>query len=293
MHRDGGLLAHHESEEEWVRARRAVLVQRVVCAFKSCSVDLIPFEEARKRLLLTQRQCLGVQEVDLDRIRGSVGRPGDFTSAFLPRKGNLRDRWVRVHASDRPEEVPAVELYKVGDAYFVVDGNHRVSSARRKRMKTITADVCEFETPVGLSAEADLREVIIRSEQAAFLNKTGLDRLRPGHELLFTTPGRYRELDCMIDAFREALTETRGETVGREEALLLWYDEVFLPAVAEIKRTGIPRRLFGSTAADLFLWMWRHRRRLAERYIRRSDEREAVAWIGRVLRLGRRRRSAP
>lgn len=136
------LLAHYESQENWSGARGGVLVQKVVCAFKNCSVDLIPFEEVRTRLHLTQKYCRGVQDIELARIRGSVGRNKDFTSAFLPRRSHLRQRWERVKSLASTQHMPPIEVYQVGNAYFVVDGNHRVSVARQEGRKTIGAYVC-------------------------------------------------------------------------------------------------------------------------------------------------------
>jgi len=92
------------------------------------------------------------------------------------------------------QDMPPIEVYQVGKTYFVVDGNHRVSIARQEGMKAIEAYVCEFVTPVGLSPEADLDEVITKSGYAEFLYKTRLDKLRPRHEIVFTNPGHYREL---------------------------------------------------------------------------------------------------
>ncbi len=263
---DSSLLAHYESQEKWARARRGVLVQRVVSTFKNRSVDLIPFEEVRTRLHLTQKYCRGLQEIELARIRGSVGRYKDFTSAFLPRRDHLRQRWERVNTIVSTQEMPPIEVYQVGEAYFVVDGNHRVSNARQEGMKTIAAYVCEFITPVGLSAKADLDEVITKSEYAEFLNKTHLDKLRPGQEIIFTNPGHYPELECLITMFREALEETRGEVTSYEDALLLWFDMVYSPAVHEIKKSGALERFPGRTEADLFIWMWQHQHRLLEQY---------------------------
>ncbi len=160
---DNSLLAHYESQRKWTRARGGVLIQKIVCAFKSCSVDLIPFEEVRTGLHLTQQYCRGLQDIELAHIRGSVGRYKDFTSAFLPRRDHLRQRWERVNTIVSAQAMPPIEVYQVGDAYFVVDGNHRVSNARQEGMKTIAAYICEFITPVGLSAEADLDEVITKS----------------------------------------------------------------------------------------------------------------------------------
>ncbi|UCC89361.1 MAG: hypothetical protein JSV81_08640 [Anaerolineales bacterium] len=263
---ESSLLAQYESQETWARARRGVLAQRVVCALKNCSVDLIPFEEVRTRLHLTQKYCRGIQDIQLARIRGSLGRYRDFTSAFLPRRGHLRQRWERVKSLLSTQRMPPIEVYQVGDAYFVADGNHRVSVARQEGRKTIEAYVCEFVSPIALSAEADLDEVIIKSEYADFLARTRLNQLRPGQEIVFTSPGRYRELDCLITMFREALEEMRGEPVSDEEALLLWYDMAYSPAVYEIKKSGALARFPGRTEADLFIWMWQQQHRLLKPY---------------------------
>jgi hypothetical protein len=263
---DSSLLGHYESQEKWARARRGVLVQKVVSTFKNCSVDLIPFEEVRTRLHLTQKYCRGLEDIELARIRGSVGRYRDFTSAWLPRRKHMRQRWERVNTIVSSHNMPPIEVYQVGEAYFVVDGNHRVSNARQEGMKMIAAYVCEFMTPVGLSAEADLDEVIIKSEYAEFLHKTHLDKLRPGQEIIFTSPGHYRELECLITMFREALEETRGEVTSYEDALLLWFDMVYRAAVHEIKKSGALERFPGRTEADLFIWMWQHQQRLVKQY---------------------------
>jgi hypothetical protein len=63
----------------------------------------------------------------------------------MPTKASLAERWKRV---DRPFhsglELPAVRLYKIGDSYFVEDGNHRVSVARYQGVQWIEAEVTEF-----------------------------------------------------------------------------------------------------------------------------------------------------
>ena len=263
---DSSRIALYNTQENWSRARREAMIQKVICTFKNCSADLISFEEVRTRLHLNQKLCRGIQVIELERIRGSVGRYKDFTLAFLPRRDNLRQRWERVKSLVSTQGMPPIEVYQVGDAYFVVDGNHRVSVARQEGMETIEAYVCEFITPVGLSADADLNEVIIKSEYTEFLEKTHLNKLQPGKEIIFTSPGRYRELECMITMFREALEETRGESVSNEEVLLLWYDIVYSPAIYEIEKSGVIKRFPGRTEADLFIWMWRQQHKLLKRH---------------------------
>jgi hypothetical protein len=82
-----------------------------------------------------------------------VGRHGEFDPNFMPAKSSLSYKWKRVDgALCRGVELPAVSLYKIGDAYFVVDGNHRVSVARYQGVEMIDAEVTEFgaRSSVGL-----------------------------------------------------------------------------------------------------------------------------------------------
>lgn len=55
-----------------------------------------------------------------------------------------------------------LDVYQVGESYFVPDGNHRVSIARQLGLETIEADVVKLPTPVGLSPEADINELLIK-----------------------------------------------------------------------------------------------------------------------------------
>jgi hypothetical protein len=244
-----------ESEQAWSKARRGVIVQKVLCAIEECSLDLIPFEKAREQLHLNQRICRGLQEIELDTIRGSVGRYHDFTSAFLPRRENLRQRWQRVRSASDAKGLPPVELYKVGEAYFVSDGNHRVSIASQEGMETIEAYVCEYISPVGLSGEADIDEVLSKAEYAEFLRKT---EFRPEEEIVFTVPGRYMEIECQIQSVQRSSENNLGGPVSYEDAAAQWYREIYSPTIKEIRESGVIDRFPGRTEADMFIWMWRN-----------------------------------
>lgn len=235
---------------------------------------------------LTQKYCRGVQTIELERIRGSVGRYTDFTSAFLPRRSHLRQRWERVKLLMDTQPMPPIEVYKVGEAYFVADGNHRVSAALHRGDKTIEATVCEFECPVGLSAEADLEEVLIKSEYADFLENTHLEKLRPGQAILFTSPGHYRELECYLRMFREGLEASKGEAVTDEQALLIWFDLIYSPLVLEIRNSGALERFPGRTEADLYMWIWQKQRQVLTEYKPRVGERvlQAISSLFRSVR---------
>jgi hypothetical protein len=113
---------------------------------RSAHEHLLAFEEARGALEIWSQSCLpGIRPVEVEKIVGSVGRSRDFDGSFLPRKKSMCQRWWRVdRAYHQGVELPAVSLYKIGDEYFVRDGNHRVSVARYHGAAAIDAEVVEI-----------------------------------------------------------------------------------------------------------------------------------------------------
>lgn len=261
---ENNILLRLDAKRTWDQAHRAAGIQRVLNLFRPRSDDLLSFEEVKKRLRLSRKSHRGLQEIPVEQIRGSVGRYRDFTATFLPKKASLRERWERIAAVSQATGLPPIEVYQVGEAYFVLDGNHRVSVARQHGYRTIQAYVWEFPTPVGLSSTADLDEVLIRAEYAEFLEHTQLGKLRPGVEIEFTTPGRYRELEYQIALYQRALEQIDGEPLSYEDAVTAWYDMIYTPAIQIIRKRGALERFPGRTEADLFVWIWRYRQALQQ-----------------------------
>ncbi len=257
--------ARLEAQASWDRARQAAFFEELLARLPERSTDLLSFEEVREYLRLTHKTYRGLQEIPLARIRGSVGRYRDFTRTFLPRNRQLRQRWQRVNAAASTVGVPPIEVYQVGEAYFVLDGNHRVSVARQNGAQTIEAHVWEFATVAGLSARADLDEVLIRAEYQQFLEVTRLDQLRPNAAIIFTTPGRYRDLLGQIELYRQVLEKIDQVDVSFEEAVTAWYDMIYTPAVQIIRQQGVLERFPSRTEADLFIWTWRYSEELRRR----------------------------
>jgi hypothetical protein len=111
--------------------------------------SLLSFEEVIKQSPSQGRHDAGLQTVAVENIVGSVGRCHDFDRGFRPRCMEQLDRWMRVDkAYHREINLPPVQLYKVGENYFVVDGHHRVSVARAHEQVFIDAYVIEFDTQV-------------------------------------------------------------------------------------------------------------------------------------------------
>jgi hypothetical protein len=114
---------------------------------RECTYDdrLLSFEEAKGALKYWTQGYQGMRTVEVEKITGSVGRFRDFDGDFLPLKKSMVARWGRIdRAYHRGEELSAVSLYKVGDRYFVRDGNHRVSVARYHGVVAIDAEVVEI-----------------------------------------------------------------------------------------------------------------------------------------------------
>ena len=117
--------------EDFRRARRKASLEQVLARLTGKTIDLLSYEDVRRKLRATSGVSQDLREIPLDAIIGSVGRYADFTRSFLPRKDSDEGRWARVKvAVDDLSGLPPIEVYQVGEAYFVRDGNHRVSIAR-------------------------------------------------------------------------------------------------------------------------------------------------------------------
>ena len=105
------------------------------------------FDEVRGALQAYNQVRLGTRVVDPEKIVGSVGRRKDFDARFMPLRAAVATRWRRVDLAFHQDKVlPPISLYKLGDAYFVQDGNHRVSVARYHGVPALDADVTELQT---------------------------------------------------------------------------------------------------------------------------------------------------
>ena len=265
-----------ESLRDFDRSRRKAFVQTLLSLIKSKSLALLPFEEVRDQLRLRSPQYQGLQEVPLDQIVGSVGRYQDFTRTFLPLSDDLRERWAAVEDRVREGGLPPVELFKVDSAYFVRDGNHRISVARAQGVTDIEAFVWEYPSLVPLNPDDDLDDLLIKRGYVAFLEKTRLNTLRPDQRIEMTAPGRYRDLLEHIEVHRFFQNMERSLEISFEEAVCSWYDNVYMPIVRVIRKQSILSRFPGRTEADLYIWISRWKYELSERYGKPISAEKAV-----------------
>lgn len=236
--------------------------------------ELLSFEDIRARLRLHEENYRGLHEVPLDQIAGSVGRYREFTGKFLPKRNKMQERWSRVYAqANGLMGLPPIELYKVGDVYFVRDGNHRVSVARQLGAKMIQAHVTELPTSIALRpgmSEAELDNI---TAYAQFLDITRLPYMRPHHQpITLSEVSRYDDLLGHINLHRAVMESSAGQEVSIEEAAANWYDNVYRPAVTLIRKYDLLKYMPKRTEGDLYLWMIDHLREVKEAY---GDEAES------------------
>ncbi|MGB5844926.1 MAG: hypothetical protein WBG94_10810 [Anaerolineales bacterium] len=229
--------------------------------------ELLPFDAVRERIPIRGQHYIGFQEVPIEQIVGSLGRYRDFDRAFLPRQVRTRSRWVSVDSAQYEDiSLPPVDLFKIGEIYFVRDGNHRVSVARERGQEFVDAYVIEIEIPVPLTTDDDLDDLDLKAEYVAFLECTKLDDLRPQAKIELTLPGEYERLLEHISVHRWYLGEGRGIEVPYDEAVASWFDNVFSPMVALIVDHQLEKDFPDRTQADLYLWIIEYEWFLREAY---------------------------
>jgi hypothetical protein len=254
------------SQYHFREARRKALLTELLDLLRRQPSTMFSLEDVRARLNVRAQRWVGHEVVPLNHIIGSEGRYTDFDRRFLPRSDKLRARWSSIdRAMSEAVELPPVELYKIGDVYFVRDGNHRVSVARQQGQLYIDAYVTELVVDVPIGPELSMLQLMQKEEYSDFLEWTNLNKLRPDQHIEFSELGGYLDLVRHINAHRYYLGKDWDREVGRDEAIGHWYDEVYMPIVQVIRAQNVLKNFPGRTEADLYRWIVEHRWYMRER----------------------------
>ena len=247
-------------------AQRKASINTILSRITGESTDLLSYDEVLKRFRIQGQTDRGRKDIPLDKIVGSVGRYADFTADFLPRKNANAQRWARVKmASEKLEGLPPIDVYKVGEVYFVRDGNHRVSIARMNNQTHIEAFVTEIFIRVPLTPDLDLDGLIIKEEYAAFLEQTGIDKIIPdAPDFSVTAAGAYEKLLEDINVYHYLLNVEQQNPVSDEEAIKAWFRNVYMPVIDIIRERHVLRGFPNRTETDLYIWILEYRDELQE-----------------------------
>ncbi len=257
---------NEQADKDFSRARRRAFLKRVGAYLRRdpASNTLLSFDEVRSALGAVEQSYLGMRVVPVAKVVGSVGRHRDFDRAFLPGKPSLEGRWKKIdQAMLRAEELPPVSLYKIGDAYFVRDGNHRVSVARQQGIEMIDAEVVELKSRVPVDSALTARGLLYKLEHRRLLDRLPLDRVLPELKIELSDVADYRRLAEYVEAHGFRLSQLWRRYVPVEEVLRDWYEHSYAPMEAMIREERVLDAFPGRTGLDLYLWILRHRDNLA------------------------------
>ena len=251
-----------QASEDFSRARNKALLSRIQHFMNPDRDSLLSFNDVKEILKPRGQVYRGMQAVPISRIVGSEGRYRDFNRYFLPRKEFLRARWESVDiANIRDIPLPAIQLYEIGGAYFVRDGNHRVSVARSQGGEIIDAEVTSLSSEIAINPSMkadDLRDAVIKYEKKIFYERTSFGELTGEAELNFTQPGRYDVIYNHILVHKYYLNQTQKEELPFNEALVSWYKNVYCPIIKIIEEDRLCLKFRGREPGDLYVWIVQH-----------------------------------
>ncbi|GAA1194630.1 chromosome partitioning protein ParB [Prauserella alba] len=261
MSRDTGF-PRADAEHDFLRARRRQVLSRLATWLRREPDDVnitLPFDEVVAALGWEGQRRLGLRVVKLDSIVGSVDRDSDFDRRFRPTSGRVRQRWERLAlASRRGEAIPPIEVYRVGELHFVIDGHHRVSVAHALGLDTIDAFVTEVRTtldPAGIRYRGDL---IVKDYRRLFLERVPLTG-EARASVVVTDPLDYAELGEHVEAWGFRLMQDSGTFLDRATIAARWYTDEYEPVVRMLRQAD----LVGTrTEAEAYLWVAGERYRL-------------------------------
>ena len=249
---------YQKALDDFKKARSKAALQRFWAGIRGKSLDLLPYDEISAKLKAFNKVDRGLQSVRLKDIVGSVGRNEDFDRNFSPLNDADIIRWASVKTamtSLNSTGLPPVSLYKIGEAYFVLDGNHRVSIAREMGLDMIEAYVTELYTRVPVSASITPEELQNKATYVEFLEQTRLDLIIPGIDFSLSRADTYPLLAEHIDVHRYYMGQEQAREIPYEEAALDWYEKVYQPVVEMINSSGLREEFPRLTVTDLYLWV--------------------------------------
>jgi hypothetical protein len=249
-------------ENDFQRARRRQVLARLAHRLRREPDDvnlILPFDEVVAALGRRGERRLGLQTLRLDTIVGTVDSTRDFDRRFRPTSGRIRERWERLAlAQRRGEPIPPIDVYRIGDMHFVIDGHHRVSIAMATGAKTIEGYVTEVQTQLPPTGIRGRRDLLVKSYERIFRARVPL----PAPDLAkiaVTDPWSYAVLGEMVEAWGFRCMQDQGQFLGRAEVARQWYAQEYQPVVRMMRAAD----LIGSrTEAEAYMRVAGERYRL-------------------------------
>jgi len=264
------------ANDDFERATVKAFWRRITAWLTGTKNQLLPFDEVRRSLPLRGQRYIGMQQVPIDKILGSEGRYLDFDRTFLPTQTRTKNRWVSIDKAHLQQiDLPPVELYKIGEIYFVKDGNHRVSVARERGQDEIDAFVIELEVPVPISSDLTMDKLELTKAYAEFMEDTGLFRQSPKIEIDAGSPDVFPVLMEHIKAHRWFMGKQQAREIDWYEAAISWYSNVYQPLIDAMRGQDVKKRFPQAHEADLYIWIIQYQWFLRQSFEEMSEFQDA------------------
>lgn len=226
-----------DAEADFLKIRRQQRMSGLARRVRGDEARVLALDEVLKALGNRGEQSLGVRSIPVDRIVGSVDKVREFDPSFRPTSGRNRARWERLaEAVRRGQPIPPIDVYQVGDMYFVRDGHHRVSVVRALGDTLIEADVTLIRTTLGADGIRDRGDLRGKGLRRLFLERVPLDRLARA-EVRCEDAVNYPLLAEMVEAWAARLMFREEVLLTASHAAARWYCEEF-SMVMELAREG-------------------------------------------------------
>ncbi len=275
-----------DAEYDFQRARRRQVLARIAQRLRREPDDvnlILPFDDVVAALGRAGERSLGLKTIRLESIVGTVDSTRNFDRRFRPTSNLVRERWERLAlAQRRGEAIPPIDVYRVGDLHFVIDGHHRVSIAIAMGTKTIDAYVTEILTTVPARGIRRRGDLLFKDYERLFRSRVPLPAAAYA-KLTVTDPWSYAELSETVEAWGFRLMQHEHRYHDRAGVASRWFAEEFTPVVRMLRTAD----LAGScTDAEAYLTIARERYRLIRTH-EWTDE--VIGELQRKLSSARRR----
>jgi hypothetical protein len=249
-------------EDDFQRARRRQVLARLGQWLRREPDDvnlILPFDEVVAALGRAGEKQLGLRTIPLARVVGSVDSLRDFDRQFRPTSSRVRERWERLALAERRgESIPPIDVYQVGELYFVIDGHHRVSIAMATGQKMIDAYVTRVFTAVPADGIRDRSDLIFKNYELLFRSRVKLSPQQYA-KIKVSDPWSYAELGEAVEAWGFRLMQHEQKFYDRAEVSGRWFTEEFTPVTRMLRGADL---IGTSTDAEAYLIIASERYRL-------------------------------
>ncbi len=277
--------ARVDAESDFMRARRHQVLSGLAARLRNDTVDVVQsmsFDDVVEALGRKAESYRGTKVIPLDAIVGSVDKVRDFDRRFRPTSTVSRQRWERLSRASRTgEAIPPIDVYQIGDYYFVRDGHHRVSVARSLGLDVIEAQVTAIETflaPVGIDARSDLELKYWRRLMLQRVPFTGEARAA----VAVNNPFDYGVIAETVEAWAARMMHAEGAYMDKTTMAQRWYAEEFQPVVQMIEDAGVRGK--DERPAEAYLRVACERYRLIREHEWNAEVMDAVTRKGKKKR---------